>query len=170
MGGCVCTLWHCGLFLFSMNPLFATCCYLQNKQGWHKRQSFSLLSHRSEAMERPPDSLKKLLSHQPILHITSHYWQSLAHNSMIQFLFILFTDYSVQIFAARHPINGFLHCKNHWYDNIIRTLQKGLAHWKVNNERVLLHEKSWQLTKHTASTRLAFYVSRLNCRQECFVI
>ena len=89
---------------------------------------------------------------------------------MIQFLFILFTDYSVQIFAARHPINGFLHCKNHWYDNIIRTLQKGLAHWKVNNERVLLHEKSWQLTKHTASTRLAFYVSRLNCRQECFVI
>ena len=93
----------------------------------------------------------------------------LGSQYMIQFLFVLFTDYSVLTFALL-AINDFLRCKIHWHDNIRHTLQKGQAHWKVNNERVLLHEKSWQLTKHTASTRLAFYVSRLNCRQESFVI
>ena len=47
--------------------------------------------------------------------------------------------------------------------------RKEYTYSKVNYERGLLHENSWQLTKHIiASTRLTFYVSRLNWWQECF--
>ena len=141
MGGCVCTLWHCGLFLFSMNPLFATCCYLQNKQGWHKRQSFSLLSHRSEAMERPPDSLKKLLSH--LQFYTSHLtigraWRPIAwfnscsfYSLTIQFKFLLHGIQLMVFFIAKiiDMITSYAHCRKDWH--IEKWIMKGFCCMKI---------------------------------------
>ena len=95
-----------------MNPLFATWCYLQNKQGRHKRQSFSLLSLTEAETIKCRDGnethLKSLSAiynstHLPNNWVLSNWANLIIFFALIQFLFVLFTDYS-QFYFLLHSI------------------------------------------------------------------